>query len=238
MKITLLILACVFPLFASALEKDCSEAYGGRAATCIQIVCDAKYETFIGTWSGPFLSYVRELSSDTKIVHRPYNNSISYSKNDCLQNVDSGDTFIIGRRVDQYPEFNGLPEEMKTGLLITGKNSMGKPFLRTSDGEGVFDYQLEFQNLAANISIWSLHIPASSESPEMTFTTIDGQDFSAINEHKRNVTVTMIVGPVNQPIWQAPIAFGFHTKKNLRQTKNTVTSKCGYISKLVMAPRM
>lgn len=96
--------------------------------------------------------------------------------------------------------------------MITRKLASGKLFLRNSDEEGTYDYSLEFQKVAANLSIWSLTIPGTQSSPEMTFTTIDGQDFTEISAHKRNVTVTMAVGPKSQPIWQGAIAYGYHSK--------------------------
>jgi hypothetical protein len=218
-KLTILTLALTaLPAFQQALATpdagsvvDCSEAYGGQSATCEQVACDERYLSFIGKWEGDFASYVREKSTDEKNVYRPFHNVVTYSESDCLKNKDTGDTFILGRRTDQYPVFEDLPAATKTGLLITDKKADGSSFLRTVDDEGVNDYTLVYKNAAANLSIWDLHIPASGNDPEMTFTTVDGQDFSVTNVHKRNVTVTMKVGPANAPYWQGVLAYGSHS---------------------------
>lgn len=47
----------------------------------------------------------------------------------------------------------------------------------------------------------------------MRFTTIDGQDFNENSGHKRNVTVTMSVGPKDSPYWEEVVAKGFHALK-------------------------
>lgn len=105
-----------------------------------------------------------------------------------------------------------LERSLTNGLLITGKKADDSPFLRTVDEDGYNDYTLVYQNAAANLSIWELHIPAAGDNPEMTFTTVDGQDFSVTTAHKRNVTVTMKVGPADAPFWEGVIAYGSHTK--------------------------
>jgi hypothetical protein len=46
---------------------------------------------------------------------------------------------------------------------------------------------------------WQLHIPASGSSPQMTFTTIDGRDFTEPAGNARDVTVTLSVGPSTAP---------------------------------------
>jgi hypothetical protein len=198
---------------ADAYTIDCSEAYNTETR-CEIVTCPEKYKSFIGTWTGPFESYVQELSSEEKTVFRPYKNTITYSEDDCLMNIENGDTFIIGRKIDTYPPYLNLPNKESTGLLITGRKTDGTPFLRTNDQEnGLYDYQLVYQNKAANMSIWQLTIPASadSESPELQFTTIDNQDFLETSAHKRNVTVTMSIGPVNEPFWSGIIVKGFHS---------------------------
>ena len=171
-----MILISIFSLMnmsVLASVKDCSEAYG-IPTQCEQVACSEKYQTFLGTWSGPFESYSRELSTPTEAVFRPYQNEITYAESDCLKNILAGDTFIIGRRTDVYPEFRGLAAHITYGSLITG---------RKSDGQ----------------------------SPEMTFTTIDGQDFLEKGSHKRNVTVTMSLGSKQSPFWDGVIVKGSHT---------------------------
>lgn len=217
MKFILVTLLALSSLLSSvsaiATSVDCSEAYG-KSTQCEQITCNDKYKTFIGKWSGPFQSYTRELSTQEKTVFRPYQNEITYSENDCLKNVTNGDTFIIGRKTDIYPAFQGLPQKESKGMLITGRKVDGSPFLKTFDDENGFnEYNLVYQNNAANLSIWELTIPASADgkSPEMRFTTIDGQDFQEEVLHKRNVTVTMSIGSKQNPLWEGLIVKGFHS---------------------------
>lgn len=196
----------------SVSRMDCSAAYGGKAAICERVSCDEKYLSFIGKWAGPFEAYVQELSSNTHSVFRPFSNIVTYSEDDCLRNVADGDTFIIGRRTDNYPAFGGLPEKTSCGLLVTGKHQDGSPFLLTVDDEnGPNKYQLEYKNALANLSIWSLTVPAKGKSPEMRFLTIDGQDFKETATHKRDVTVTMSIGPADKPFWEGIVTKGYHS---------------------------
>lgn len=207
----------VFPELTSAQVIDCSEAYANAPATCQPTACDPKYNEFIGTWTGPFLEYVQALSSKGNKVYRPFQNTITYSAADCLQNIETGETFIIGRRTDEYPAFQGLPAKTVPGLLITGKDSQKNPFLRTVDREnGLVNYRHDYENKAANLSIWSLVVPASNQGPEMTFVTTDGRDQRAAivsngQIHKRDVTVTLTVGPRDKPYEELVIVSGFHT---------------------------
>lgn len=206
-------LSSLFTASVFAATVDCSEAYG-KSAQCEQVTCNDKYKTFIGKWAGPFESYTRELSTQEKTVFRPYHNEVNYNENDCLKNVANGDTFIIGRKNDIYSAFQGLPQKESKGMLITGRKVDGSPFLKTFDDvNGFNEYNLVYQNNAANLSIWELTIPASADgkSPEMRFTTIDGQDFMEEKMHKRNVTVTMSIGPKQSPIWENVIVTGFHS---------------------------
>lgn len=211
MRIFVFLLLVMMPgLIVKAGEIDCSEAYGAPVK-CEQIACDAKYLSFLGKWTGPFSAYVRELSKQGSNVFRPFQNTIIYSSSDCLKRLDSGDTFIIGRRTDVYPAFKQLPGKTASGLLITGKKSDGTPFLRTIDEDGRNDYALSYQNKVANLSVWSLTVAANANSPEMRFTVIDGQDFSEIKVHKRNVTVVMSVGPTEAPFWEGVVSSGYHS---------------------------
>lgn len=184
---------------------DCSDAYGRPAANCELIQCPQKFQDFLGRWEGPFETYARELQG-----FRPYANVITYAKEDCLKNIDNGDQFIIGRRTDTYPEFAGQPAKIEVGLLITGFTSDGTPFLRTFSAEGGLDsYQLAFKNNAASLSAWQLNV--TTDTGLMSFSTIDGRDWSAPDVHKRNVTVTLSVGDPGAPVWEGVIVRGYHT---------------------------
>jgi hypothetical protein len=216
MKFTAMILSALLYLLTTPADSaniDCSEAYG-KAAKCEQVTCSDKYKTFIGKWTGPFQSYSQELSTQEKPVFRPYQNEVTYSENDCLKNIANGDTFIIGRKTDTYTAFQGLPVKESKGMLITGRKVDGSPFLKTFDSENGFnEYDLVYQNNVANLSIWQLNISASvdGKSPEMRFTTIDSQDFLEARVHKRNVTVTMSMGPKQSPFWEGVVVKGFHS---------------------------
>lgn len=214
-------MACA-PSFAAATPvhagpanpaSECGGAYPGKSATCVRVACDAKYRAFLGTWSGKFHAYVRKQSSPGHAVFRPYDQSIAYGANDCLRNTDNGDVFIVGHATNRYAAFGKLPAKTETNLLITGRHADGTPFLRTVRSEGTYDYKLAFQDKAASLSIWRLALPAAHGQPPMTFTIVDGRDFNAPSRHRRNVTVTMQVGPGKTPYWRGVIAYGWHARQ-------------------------
>ena len=207
-------LLTVLPLFASAQSVDCSDAYGGKATQCIRVPCDPKYQTFLGSWKGPFHAYVKELSKDGKPVFRPYENTTAYAATECLKNAEAGETFIIGHMTDVYPEFSGLPAHTEHSLLITGTSAEGAPFLRIVDEKKRSStYQMEYQNKPAALAIWTLLIPAHDSSPDMLYSTIDGRDLTADGIDRRNVTITLRVGPKGQPYFDGIVGYGFHVRQ-------------------------
>lgn len=192
---------------------NCSAAYGGRTASCVHVTCNKTYRSFIGTWTGEFRAYVRELSTPQKTVYRPYTNTVTYAARDCYRNTGNGDVFIIGRQRDDYPQFRSMPAATQKGLLIFGRTASGTPFMRTVNDQGTYDYKLIYRNEAAGLSIWRLRIPASGSRPEMTFTTIDGRDLEAPRPHTRTVTVTITVGSSDTTYWRGVIAYGSHDRQ-------------------------
>lgn len=209
-----LMLLTEIPILASAQAVDCSDAYGGKPAHCARVPCDSKYQTFLGTWKGPFHAYVKELSKDGKTVFRPYENTTVYAAADCLKNSDAGETFIIGHMTDNYPEFSGLAGHTEHSLLITGTSSDGSPFLRIVDEKKrLSTYQMEYQNKAAALAIWTLLIPGHDSSPEMLYSTVDGRDLTAEGVDRRNVTITLRVGPKGRAYFDGTIAYGFHVRQ-------------------------
>lgn len=209
-----LMLMMAQPSLAIAEAVDCADAYGGKATQCVRVPCDAKYQTFLGTWKGPFHAYVRELSKDGKTVFRPYENTTVYAAADCLKNPDAGETLIIGHMSDTYPEFSGLPGHTDHSLLITGTSSDGSPFLRIVDEKKrLSTYQMEYQNKAAGLAIWTLLIPAHESSPDMMYSTIDGRDMTAEGLDRRNVTITLRVGPKTQTYFEGVVGYGFHVRQ-------------------------
>jgi hypothetical protein len=208
-----LLVFLAIPAFALAEGVDCSEIYG-KAAQCVRIPCDARYQTFLGTWKGPFQAYVRELSKDGKTVFRPYENITTYKMEDCLKNPETGESFIIGHMSDTYPEFSGLPAHSDHSLLITGSSSDGSPFLRIVDEKKrILTYQMEYQNKAAGVAVWTLPIPAHDSSPDMLYSTIDSRDLTAAGMDRRNVTITLRVGPKAQAYFEGIVGYGFHVRQ-------------------------
>lgn len=193
--------------------QNCSAAGGGESASCVRVACGAKYKTFLGTWRGRFEAYVRKQSAPGHTVFRPYAESVTYGADDCLRNTANGDIFIVGHQTDHYPAFGKLSAKISRSLLITGQHASGTPFLRTVGDDGTYDYALVYQNKAASLSIWQLHLPASKGNPEMTFATIDGRDFNTKSKYKRDVTITMQVGPSKAPYWSGVIAYGWHARQ-------------------------
>jgi hypothetical protein len=203
---------CALPALAQAEPVDCSEAYG-KTMRCERVACDALYQSFIGVWKGPFRAYVKELSKDGKTVFRPYENATSYVAADCLKNPGTGETFIIGRMTDTYPAFSGLPARTDHSLLVTGRNSDGSPFLRIAgDTKTVSTYHLDYRNEAASLAIWSMTVPPHDHAPEMEYTTIDGRDFTDPSVDRRNVTITLRVGPKDHPFFSGVVGAGSHTR--------------------------
>ena len=197
---------------ATKTGVDCSAAYPGKHADCVQVACGTTYKPFLGTWHGKFHAYVREQSSPGHAVFRPYDESVAYGNEDCLRNAANGDTFIVGHETSRYPAFGKLPVKVEKDLLITGRHADGTPYLRTVRSDGIYDYRLTFQDKPAGLSIWSLRLPAANGQPPMTFTTIDMRDLDARSQPRRNVTVTMQVGSTQAPYWQGVIAYGWHVR--------------------------
>jgi hypothetical protein len=209
-----LMLLIGLPALACAQAVDCTDAYGGKATHCVRVPCDAKYQTFLGTWKGPFHAYVKELSTDGKTVFQPYENTTVYAAADCLKNPDTGETFIIGHMTNVYPEFSGLAGHTEQSLLITGTSSDGSPFLRIVDEKKrLSSYQMEYQNKAASLAVWTLLIPGRDSSPDMLYSTIDGRDLTAEGVDRRNVTITLRVGPKSQAYFDGAIGYGFHVRQ-------------------------
>jgi hypothetical protein len=192
---------------------DCSAAYGGKNTSCVRVKCNKEYSSFLGTWKGTFHSYVRKQSSHGNPVYRPYQEVISYTKSNCMKNAQSGETFIIGLETSRYSKFHGLEATVKKDRLVFGKDADGTAFLRRVGNKGTYNYTLAYKNGAAGLSIWKMSLPASHGQPPMTFTTIDAKELTAAGKHKRNVAVTLKVGPANMPYWQGLITYGSHTRQ-------------------------
>lgn len=205
-------------------KVDCSAAYYElqRKVTCEVVVCSAEYATFLGSWEGPFAT-----TDQATGLKREYRNQVTYSENDCLTNVErghqgEGDTFIIGRQVDIYPPVKvdgkiALNDKIVLGLLITGRNAAGKPFLRTiNDSEKRSDYKLEMKDETTVTSIWSLFQKdgycKDSKCYDIKVFTFDGRDMAYQQGHKRNVKITLEAyapGTTNK-VYESELASGHH----------------------------
>jgi hypothetical protein len=211
--LSLMLLICL-PALLRAQAVNCSDAYGGKPAQCIRVACDAKFQTFLGTWKGPFHAYVKELSKDGKPVFRPYENTTVYAAADCLKNPDAGETIIVGHMTDVYPEFASLAGHTEHSLLVSGTLSDGSPFLRVVDEKKrLSTYEMVYQNKAALLAVWTLLIPGHDSSPEMLYSTIDGRDLTAEGMDRRNVTITLRVGPKDQAYFDGVVGYGFHVRQ-------------------------
>jgi hypothetical protein len=197
----------------SAEQVDCSEAYDGQVANCERVACSEKYNGFLGVWQGPMETYDLELKR-----FRSFFNTVTYSEKDCLRNTTSGETFIIGRRLDTYPpvlDENGIElkgAQSKSGLLVTGRDAAGAKILWTVDpserpGERMIRYAPVFIEEASETAIWKYDYPGSTENPPMTITVMDLRDQTlGPSVHKRLVTVTI---SINQDSFV--VSRGFHT---------------------------
>lgn len=200
---------------AQAVAAECASVYG-KPAACVRVACDKRYQGFLGTWSGKFHAYVRGLSRPGHAVFRPYAESVAYAATDCLRNTGNGDVSIVGRETNRYPRFGKLPAKVEHNLLITGRHADGSPYLRSVRKEGSCDYKLVFRDVAAEMSIWRMRLSAGHGQPSMTFTTLDAGDPNAAPARRRNVTITMQIGPDSEPYWRGVLAYGWHAHHGRR----------------------
>lgn len=201
---------------------DCSAAYyeSTRKVQCQVTTCSAEFQTFLGSWEGPFV--VNDPGTGSE---RDYRNQVTYSEDDCLKNIDSshpgrGDEFIIGRQTDIFPKIvvNGktLEDKIEFGLLITGKTADGTRFLRTiNPRDKRSDYTLVKRDEATVTSIWSLFAPNAyckdGQCFDLKFTTFDGQDMSYKGK-KRDVRISMEVFKpgTQEKVFESQLASGYH----------------------------
>ena len=237
-KLIPLLLILSTPAFASVGDSvDCSSAYQDLAnpVACKVIICDAKYETFLGTWEGPFEAYDRGAK-----LYRPLRNQVKYSADECLENVENGhagfgDTFIVGRRTDIYPAYKALKGKTEMGLLVTGKHKDGSPFLKTisplsengDPRETFVEYQLEMQDQATVTSVWSSTFKHAYEdncgdeaskktcSYDLKFTVTDGKRMSDLQQDTRDVTVKMemFLSSNGEKVMEQITNRGYHAKR-------------------------
>jgi len=236
-KIILFLFVFSLPAFASVGDLvDCSSAYQDLAepVSCKVIVCDKKYESFLGTWEGPFEAYDQKAN-----LYRPLRNQVKYSEDECLENIEAdhagyGDTFIIGRKIDIYPPFKELKGKTDISLLVTGKHKNGEPFLRTisplsertDPQESFVEYQLETQDSKTSTSVWSVIFKNSYEDHcgekesdkvckyDLKFTVTDGRRMSDLKTDTRDVTVKMemFLSPTGEKVMEKITNRGHHSK--------------------------
>ena len=63
------------------------------------------------------------------------------------------------------------------------------------------------------LAVWTLLVPAHDSAPEMLYSTIDGRDLTAEGMERRNVTITLRVGPKDQPYFDGVVGYGFHVRQ-------------------------
>ncbi len=205
-------------------QVDCSSAYydlSGRV-TCEVVQCSKDYQTFLGSWEGPFTTVDKATGQK-----RTYRNQVTYSADDCLKNVEKthagfGDTFIIGRQTDIFPTLvvdgkEVAPDKIELGLLITGRNSAGQPFLRTVNGSDKrTDYKLEKKDEQTITSVWSFFQKdgycQDGKCYDIKIITSDGKDMSYTQGHKRDVKISLEAyepGTQNK-VYESELASGYH----------------------------
>lgn len=138
---------------------------------------------------------------------------MTYQASDCLKNIETGDSLIIGRQTDVFPASDNLPESVELGLLITGRDVNGNPLLRTVEflktGNKTTSYQLVHKNDVAVLSIWKS--AGVEKGHPYTVETIDAKDWTVNSPHlqnRRNVTVTLEAGGFRRVLVR-----GYHTKQ-------------------------
>jgi hypothetical protein len=206
-------------------KVDCSAAYYelNSRVTCEVVRCPEEYERFIGSWEGPFTTVDK-----TSGLKREYRNQVTYSTDDCLRNIDQkhsnlGDTLIIGRQIDIYPPLINegkviSPDKIELGLLITGRNFAGNPFLRTvNTSDKRNDYTLIRKEETTVTSIWSLfqkngYCNEKGSCYDIRILTNDGKDMSYTQGHKRNVKITLeaYVPGTGNKVFETELVSGFH----------------------------
>lgn len=213
-KIILLIVfasSCAIPSYAQTNKVvDGSQFYNlpPKSVECTLVTCPEIYADFKGVWSGEFQSYDRTINA-----FRPFQNKVIY-EGTCYKDVKTGDLFIVGIKIDVYPEFQGLPSKVDTSLMITGlSGDNSTPFLRTIDKEnGLTNYTKVFEDRSSQMSIWEYSMDKKENQPEMKFRIIDFRNLSNLTQNERCVYISLKVGPQEQPYWEGLVVKGSHSK--------------------------
>ncbi len=190
---------------------DGSDFYNlpAKSINCKIIECPNIYKSFKGIWTGAFQSYDQKIKA-----FRPFKNKVIYDGH-CYQNIKNGEIFIVGVKIDVYPEYMGLPSKIDTSMLITGMTggNNSKPFLRTIDKkDGLIEYQKVFEDKSSEMSIWEYQVEKKENQPEMKFRIIDFRNLSNETKVERFVFMSMKVGPPNNPYWEGLIVKGSHIR--------------------------
>jgi hypothetical protein len=214
MKNTLFLLLLVLTTLKSFAQSkeviDGSRFYDlpAKSVDCTLVECPKIYAGFKGIWTGDFQSYDQLLKT-----FRPVKNKVIYDGN-CYQNLKNGDIFIVGLKIDVYPEFNGQSLKTDTSFLITGMSGdTGSPFLRTIDkANGVIQFKKVFEDKPTEMSIWEYDMAKTDTQPEMNFRIIDFRNVANEARVERFVTISMKVGPAKQPYWEGVLVKGSHSR--------------------------
>jgi hypothetical protein len=182
-----------------------------KSINCKIVECPDIYKSFKGTWTGTFQSYDQKIKA-----FRPFKNKVIYDGR-CYKNIKNGEIFVVGIKIDIYPEYMGLPSKTDTSMLITGMTgeSDPKPFLRTIDKEdGLIEYQKVFEDKSSEMSIWEYDVEKKDNQPEMRFRIIDFRNLSNETKVERFVSISMRIGTQDNPYWEGLIVKGSHTRNN------------------------
>lgn len=173
------------------------------------VECPKAYQGFKGVWAGDFQSYDQKTKA-----FRPFRNRVTYDGR-CYANLKTGEIFVVGQRIDTYPEFKGLPSKIDTSMLITGTTAGkdSKPFLRTIDKEnGLIEYQKVFEDKPSEMSIWEYQIDQKENQPAMKFRLIDFRNLLNEGRNERLVSISLRIGNQDNPYWEGIVVKGSHVK--------------------------
>jgi len=180
-----------------------------KSVDCEIIECPQIYQDFKGIWTGEFQSYDQNIKD-----FRPFHNKVVYDGL-CYKNIKKGEIFVVGIKIDEYPEYKGLPSMTDTSYLITGM-TLGKkprPFLRAIDkSNGLIEYKKIFEDKSLEMSVWEYDMAPNGNQPAMKFRIFDYRNIENSEKNERIVDITMEVGPPDKPYWTGLIVKGSHAK--------------------------
>ena len=185
---------------ASADSVDCSEAYGGKPMRCERVTCDAKFSPSSASGRAPF----RRTSRTCPKTARPCSGRTTDTTTIHGRRLPQG--VRLRRELHHRTDDQRVPGVLRsTGAYRSQLADHGRECRREPvpadrrRAQQVSTFRLDYKNAPASLAIWSLVVPSHDHAPEMEYTTIDGRDLTATGVDRRNVTITLRVGPKATP---------------------------------------